>query len=584
MSKKNFRNGVQVIANIILLMAIVLSSAAPAFAEQTFFVVPADSLVGARSVPCSEQSVRLDVEVKHGKGKANEKADEIVRCHTIGIFENIQYGIRMEIRSIEKIEGGIQVIARAWQGTKQLGFGADSITEWERFIIYNPPILVTDPSGTIVRTWIEDGTGIVHERRLREDHQQAIIETLAHTMKVSGKTDMPIVLESVGNTTSTFYPDADPETTSVDGRTGRDVDPGVDWSVLRSGAGVFNSDTAATLVASLGTLSTTNKWATMQVAMALFDTSAIADTDTIDSGILSFFGSSKVDNFAQSVVVTLSNPASNTAIVNADYDDHVTDMTPEISASRITVADWSTTAYNDFALDADGTGNVSKTAITKFGYLFSGDFDNVEPTWVSSVGGNAQSHSADVAGTTNDPKLVVVHSVAVNNPPSLPTDLLAEGETNPIGITDATPEFSAIHHDLNVGDIATHYRIQVATSSDFSITHWDTDKTLLASSTAENHRIADISYAGPVLASTTIYYWRIKLWDDQADEGVWSAVTSIFFLACHRYHTPLRWDTRHLLHLRSCPRYPPALPIEHRNREAVAVVMKSSTASSLLGK
>ena len=118
-----------------------------------------------------------------------------------------------------------------------------------------------------------------------------------------------------------------------------------------------------------------------------------------------------------------------------------------------------------------------------------------------------------------------------NNAPSAPTSLLAEGQTNPTDITDSTPEFSAIYNDYDTGDIADYYQIQVASTSDFAATDWDSTKTALASSTPEGNRIADVSYAGSALASSTTYYWRIKFWDDSDEAGAWSTATSTFDLA-----------------------------------------------------
>ena len=72
--------------------------------------------------------------------------------------------------------------------------------------------------------------------------------------------------------------------------------------------------------------------------------------------------------------------------------------------------------------------------------------------------------------------------------------------------------------------------MMVSTNSLFTSTNWDTNQSLLASSTSQGTRIADVSYAGSTLASSTLYYWRIKFWDDQAAEGAWSTATSTFTL------------------------------------------------------
>jgi hypothetical protein len=117
----------------------------------------------------------------------------------------------IEIVSMRTIEGGVEVFARAW--TKeggQIGFGPDGTVDIERFQIINPPVLVADPAGSIVRTWTDNDTGRVKERRLREDAREALLQSLEHTLSVKkekfGSTN--IVPGKVGNTTSTFYPAA----------------------------------------------------------------------------------------------------------------------------------------------------------------------------------------------------------------------------------------------------------------------------------------------------------------------------------------------------------------------------------------
>ena len=55
------------------------------------------------------------------------------------------------------------------------------------------------------------------------------------------------------------------------------------------------------------------------------------------------------------------------------------------------------------------------------------------------------------------------NTFSVNYTPIAPTSLLTEGQTNPSGVTDTTPEFSAIYNEspYDSWDIANKYRIQV---------------------------------------------------------------------------------------------------------------------------
>jgi hypothetical protein len=110
-----------------------------------------------------------------------------------------------------------------------------------------------------------------------------------------------------------------------------------------------------------------------------------------------------------------------------------------------------------------------------------------------------------------------------NNNPNTPTSLLTEGETNPIEITDTTPEFTAIFSDTDTTDTANYYQIQVNTSSDFTgTTMWDSTKTAFPTPISNNSATSEISYAGTTLAYGTTYYWRIKLWDNADGESSWS--------------------------------------------------------------
>jgi hypothetical protein len=115
----------------------------------------------------------------------------------------------------------------------------------------------------------------------------------------------------------------------------------------------------------------------------------------------------------------------------------------------------------------------------------------------------------------------------MNTPPTAPTSLLTEELSNPNKIYDTTPEFSAIFNDPNGSDTGASYQIEVNTLSDFTGTvMWDSGKTSMTS-TANGARSPDISYAGTTLTlNGTIYYWRIKFWDNYDTEGSWSSSAS----------------------------------------------------------
>jgi hypothetical protein len=118
-----------------------------------------------------------------------------------------------------------------------------------------------------------------------------------------------------------------------------------------------------------------------------------------------------------------------------------------------------------------------------------------------------------------------------NSAPTEPTTAYSNnttaqsGQTDPSGLTDPTPAFSAIYNDPDSGDIANKYRVEVNTNNTFTGTEmWDSGAsgTTMTDTTAGN-RSPDITYAGTALVSHTTYYWRITFWDDDDTQGTVSA-------------------------------------------------------------
>lgn len=466
------------------------------------------------------------------------KGQEIAKVGSIERTSRKNYDI--QIVSMETIDGGVQVFVRAWKDGMQVGFGRDGSVDMERFRIFNPPILVDDSKGDIVRTWTDSYTQETRERHLREDPKEALLQVIEQDLAVMKNIhiDGKIIAEKRGNTTDTYYPNAGPESTSVDGFTEDDNA----WNTARTWAQVHDSDgtqgrqsaddSSYYLNVVADRANNSGAWHRMVRSHILFDTSPIGSGDDISSATLSVYGISKADGQSDSVYVSDTNPASNTAIVATDMDD-MTVHGATSYATPITVASFSTSGYNSFSLNSSGLAVINKVGISKFSMRMGLDFNEnsghgsapTSPTNYVSV------YSADQSGTSNDPKLVVEHASSSNVAPSAPTDLLAEGVTNPYFISDPTPEFSAIYNDENNTDVAGSYRIEVATSSTFASIKWDSTKTSLASSTPQGTRIADIAYEGSTLASSTAYYWRIKFWDAADLEGDWSTATSTFVLA-----------------------------------------------------
>ena len=119
-----------------------------------------------------------------------------------------------------------------------------------------------------------------------------------------------------------------------------------------------------------------------------------------------------------------------------------------------------------------------------------------------------------------------------NQAPTAPTSLECEGATNPLNVTDPTPEFTAIGHDPDTGDTLTHASIEVDDDSGFGSPIWQSGWIDIADFT-EGNRCAAISYAGGALMAGIKYWWRIKFKDIGGLEGAWSDGTDYFYI--HSY-------------------------------------------------
>jgi len=202
------------------------------------------------------------------------------------------------------------------------------------------------------------------------------------------------------------------------------------------------------------------------------------------------------------------------------------------SADRETFANDSTTVSSNetwYTWDVTLTVKNMYTDGNDFGWVLvdQDEGDTTQRKW--------RFYSSDHATTTSRPYLEIEYNSSSNSAPTAPSTLYSNndnaqsGQTNPTGITDSTPAFSAIYNDPDSSDIANKYRIQVDDNSDFSSTLWDSGAPGTSmTNTTQGNRSPDITYAGSALANNTTYYWRIKFWDDQPAEGAWSTPAQTF--------------------------------------------------------
>ncbi|MBU1178613.1 DUF2341 domain-containing protein [Patescibacteria group bacterium] len=101
------------------------------------------------------------------------------------------------------------------------------------------------------------------------------------------------------------------------------------------------------------------------------------------------------------------------------------------------------------------------------------------------------------------------------------------GDSNPVGLTDLTPVFSAICNTVS-GTCDSAY-IEVDDDSGFGGSpEWQSGPIDIVD-TADSNRIADITYAGGQLEYATTYYWRIRFANGYGT-GAWSDGTDTFYV------------------------------------------------------
>ena len=223
---------------------------------------------------------------------------------------------------------------------------------------------------------------------------------------------------SFGFSTLTAYPDADPETTTVDGFTVGGDGTNTTWATVRSATGNAFSDASQFMVlAGWLTGTASNTYQNIYRYICLFDTSSLTSSASISSAILSVFGRGKEDGGSNANVifnVYSSNPASNTGLANGDFST----LGSTSYATDVTYAsfDGTNTVYTDFTLNSTGIAAVSKTSISKFGVREKTyDVGNVAPTWVNGNFTRALIFGAEETSGSKDPKLVVTYTLASPN-------------------------------------------------------------------------------------------------------------------------------------------------------------------------
>ena len=331
--------------------------------------------------------------------------------------------LEIEITEVNLIEGGIEVFARAFNESGQIGFGEDGTVDIERFRIINPPVLVDDLLGDIIEPYTIDVTGERGENRFREDAEEAIMQSLEQTINLVGKEGSNIIAGKVGNTTTTVY-------ATVDARLRVEDSTSRTWSDARDEVTANDLEQNASTSAGpyIEISVTVPNLMRLVRYFANFSTTAIG-TDTIDSAIFSVYVNAvpwDTLNDANSYVSVIQNgSASDTSFVVADFDAiyNADNTTPLVGTKKMKELcdagqrrdlSTATLGFNNYTLNATGEGIINGSGYTKLGLAIGNDIEDIDPSTGSYEILGLQYRGVGYTGTASDPKLVVQHSAAVS--------------------------------------------------------------------------------------------------------------------------------------------------------------------------
>ena len=113
----------------------------------------------------------------------------------------------------------------------------------------------------------------------------------------------------------------------------------------------------------------------------------------------------------------MSALASNTDIVVGDFDAFINSTTASsdmirMATDRVQDDNLSTGTYKDWTFNSTGIAEIDTGGVTRCGLTMSSDIENDVSGFSQSFNGNSNWNfrSADYTGTSQDPKLAVVHA------------------------------------------------------------------------------------------------------------------------------------------------------------------------------
>jgi hypothetical protein len=272
------------------------------------------------------------------------------------------------------------------------------------------------PRGSVLRTpacWWTNLDGTFTKKDVKIDFEIQPDGITIKATKYVKRSDIAEALAqgSVYRADATFSPDANPETTSVDGLAA-DANNNLTWANLLLEAGSYSASSSATEVLGVGAKTTTNFYEYYKHLFFLFDTSSIGAGQQVDSATLRlwFDNQRSLGSLGLSSQLYSSSPGSNTQIVNGDYmalgSTPLTDSARDMESESFDVTEITQT------LNSAGRNNIDMEGVTKMGLGVTVAHEGGSPTWNSGHEAKISVNMSESSGTSKDPLLTVNHSDA----------------------------------------------------------------------------------------------------------------------------------------------------------------------------
>lgn len=219
------------------------------------------------------------------------------------------------------------------------------------------------------------------------------------------------------------FPDAHPETDSVDGGAAAVYTPGqpvvgATWDTAHDSPGTEAtvSDSNSIGDTMIRAYSVTDKYDIWRRQIVVFNNPGLSAGDTITAVTVQWANVSVDNDFGGSVTLDTAAPASNTEIVAGDYNSFggVKQTDTDLVLGSMSTG---LNNLNTITLNATGRGNTPKGAVSKWMWRIVSDFDDSPVTWASGEQDQSRMYTADEAESGDQrPRINITYTPAPFTP------------------------------------------------------------------------------------------------------------------------------------------------------------------------